>query len=700
MDFQGFQHSFPYLVVAGVAVVALALSFFTYRKQETIALPFRLFLMSLRALSFILLLILLLNPFFFKSEEVIKKPRLLVFLDNTESVSLQKGSYNGIESYNQVLEVLNFEENSGISVDLFSLGSSPRPLLSTDSLTFNENETNFINGITQIQELENDYEAAIIVSDGIITFGRNPVLQASELSIPLFTIAVGDTSTVRDITFNNVQTNPTAYTDTQHLVEVEVKQNGFAGERTTVLIENQQGYRLSEEIIQFSGSEEVRTVRFQLPIFEPGLKQFFVRIDSLDGEWSTENNRTAFSIDVVDSKTRILHASFEIHPDVKMVRSILSEDPNIELSTLTWIGGNRFIEPFPESTENFDQIIIHGKPPTATIFPLFEELIQSPTVYFQLPESRKNLRVFPEISILENSGNQVFELDIVPKVADTDHPIMELPEIGYATLAPIKSTLRTMLTEVDATVLFNSAFQDVETPNPIIAVLERGGLRRVEVAAWSWFTMYQSSNEAERNFITQLISNMTVWAANDPDDRRLKVTPSKSVFNISEPIIINANLNNESGEVESDAAIDLVITKNDAEGRSFTMQNEGNGTYKLTVNSLAPGMYTYSATARKGDRVIDEQTGEFLVEDSNNELINTIRNDDLLYSLANETGGKFYDYQNANGFWSDLDQRNLLQNSTETIESYVFPVRSAFWFMLLLILLGTEWVLRKYFSLP
>lgn len=700
MDFQGFQHSLPLFVVASVAIIALALSFLTYRKQETIALPFRLFLMSLRALSFILLLILLLNPFFFKSEEIIKKPRFLVFLDNTESVSLNKGSYNGIESYNQVLEVLNFEENSGISVDLFSLGSSPRPLLSTDSLTFNENETNFINGITQIQELENDYEAAIIVSDGIITFGRNPVLQASELSIPLFTIAVGDTSTVRDITFNNVQTNPTAYTDTQHLVEVEVKQNGYAGERTTVWIENQQGERLSEEMIQFSGSEEVRTVRFQLPIFEPGLKQFFVRIDSLNGEWSTDNNRTAFSIDVVDSKTRILHASFEIHPDVKMVRSILSEDPNIELTTLTWIGGNRFIEPLPKSTENFDQIIIHGKPPTATIFPLFEELIQSPTVYFQLPESRKNLRVFPEISILENSGNQVFELDIVPKVADTDHPIMELPEIGYATLAPIKSTLRTILTEVDATVLFNSAFQDVETPNPILAVLERGGLRRVEVAAWSWFTMYQSSNEAERDFITQLISNMTVWAANDPDDRRLKITPSKSVFNISEPIIINANLNNESGEVESDAAIDLVITKNDAEGRSFTMQNEGNGTYKLTVNSLAPGMYTYSATARKGDRVIDEQTGEFLVEDSNNELINTIRNDDLLFTLANETGGKFYDYQNANGFWSDLNQRNLLENSTETIESYVFPIRSAFWFLLLLILLGTEWVLRKYFSLP
>ena len=37
----------------------------------------------------------------------------------------------------------------------------------------------------------------------------------------------------------------------------------------------------------------------------------------LDEEWSTKNNAQSFVIDVQDSKTRILHISAEVHPDVK-----------------------------------------------------------------------------------------------------------------------------------------------------------------------------------------------------------------------------------------------------------------------------------------------------------------------------------------------------------------------------------------------
>ena len=287
-----------------------------------------------------------------------------------------------------------------------------------------------------------------------------------------------------------------------------------------------------------------------------------------------------------------------------------------------------------------------------------------------------------------------------PRAENTDHPIMELPEVGYENLAPIISSLRTVSEEADALSLFNIGFQGIETPNPLITVLERGSIRRAAVGGWGWYKMYQSSNAEEQEFVNALFSNLTIWASNDPDDRRLKISPSKPTFNISESVIINANLNNESGEAESQATIEVVISSDEQDQRSINMTNEGSGTYQLDINTLSPGLYNYSATARKGDREIDTQSGQFLVQDSNAEFVNTIRNDDLMSSLAYETGGSFFVYTNLDSFWSTLNDDGILEPKEELLETYTFPVRSLFWFVLVIVLLSSEWLLRKYYSLP
>lgn len=204
----------------------------------------------------------------------------------------------------------------------------------------------------------------------------------------------------------------------------------------------------------------------------------------------------------------------------------------------------------------------------------------------------------------------------------------------------------------------------------------------------------------ERDFITQLFSNIATWTSNDPDNRKLKISPAKSSFNISERVVINANLNNESGESESNATIEVNINSNSEFQGSYNMRNSGTGTYSVELPPLSSGLYTFTATARKGDREIDTQTGEFLIEESSTEYVNAIRNDELLSSLANETGGSFFYFDQLEGFWSTLDNDGILQTKEEVIENYLFPIRSIFWFILVLVLLSSEWLLRKKFALP
>lgn len=702
MDFQGFQNSLPTFLILLTGLFLIGIAILSYRNLKSIPVLPKVVFMAMRASAFLLILLLFLNPYFFSSESIQNNPRLLVLLDDSESTTITKGEYEGKESYLNTLSELNLGSNSRVEFEYFTIGSSTKQISSPDSLKLNHSETNFASAISQVQELEDDFDAGIVLSDGIITFGRNPIIQASNLSIPLYTIALGDTSKVKDIAIRNLVYNPNGYTDTKHTVDVEVSQNGFANQKTSVKIFNSSGLLMDEKEIYFETEDQTATTSLQVELSEQGLQQYSVIVNQLIDEWTFENNSTSLSIDVSDSKIKVLHISFEVHPDVKMVRSILNSDQNIELSTLTWIGGARFIESQSVNIGEQDLLIIHGLPTTGFNSSILEGYGKKPTIYFQLPKSRKNeSRVFQDIEIISNTGNRLFQVNIVPDSDNLDHPIMELPEIGYQNISLLFASLRSISNTPDALDLLKLEFQGIETPNDILSVLERGNIRRSAISAWGWYKMYQSPNEAERDFVTQLFLNITTWSSNNPDERRLKISPSRPVFNLSEEVTINANLNNESGEPESGASIEIVLnsSENDEE-RSFTMSNEGNGSYQLDISGLSSGLYSYNADARKGDRLIDSQSGEFLVQDSNSELVNTIRNDDLLRTLSNETGGQFFTYDNLSGFWSQLSEEGILNQKEEIVESYTFPVRSFFWFALVLALLATEWFGRKYYSLP
>ena len=701
MEFQGFQNSIPVFLIILISVFLVAVAFFSYRNLKSIPILPRTGLISLRSLAFLTILLLFLNPYFFSSEAVLENPRVLVLLDDSESMSIQKGSYNGQESYSEVISQLDFENKESIDFEFFTIGSSSKQIPYPDSLRYSESETNFANAISQIQELEDDFDASIVISDGIITFGRNPSIQVANLSIPLYTIALGDTSQVRDIAINNIVSNPNGFTDTRHIVEVEVAQNGFMGESVVVELKNSTGEVLDEKSIQINSSESIPSTTFEIELTEPGLQQFSIEIQQVEGEWSTENNTGNISIDVSESKTKVLHLAFEVHPDVKMLRSVLSEDQNIELSTYTWLGGSRFVEDVLPELEEMDLLIFHGLPGSGFDITYFEGYDLLPSLYLHLPKTR-SLRSgsFSDINLIQNTGNQLFELTLFPAAASNDHPVMELPEISFQTVSPLISSLRSVSAMPDGIDLFKSGFQGIETPNTVINVTERGAIRRATVSAWGWYRMYQSPIESERAFVTQLFSNLATWTANDPDERRLKITPAKPVFNLSEQVIINGNLNNESGEPESEATVEFTLIPEDGEERTSNMSNEGSGNYKFESQSLSSGLYSYTAIARKGGREIDSQSGEFLVQDSNSELINTVRNDELLRTLSTESGGTFFEYDNLANFWSTLNTDDILDQKEEIVESYTFPVRSLFWFILVVLLLGSEWLGRKYYSLP
>ncbi|MEX0608317.1 MAG: hypothetical protein WD016_12610 [Balneolaceae bacterium] len=676
----------------------IAISWFSYRKVENLPPVSKVGLATLRALALIILLLLLMNPYFYSSQQINVKPKLAVFLDNSESVGISRGDYSGRESYDALLRSLNFASVDEADIEYYSIGESTSPF-HPDSLSLSAPLTNLSNTVNTILELEEDVRAAVIISDGIITYGKNPAFTASNSAIPLHTIAIGDTSKIKDIAISNVLTNSTGYTNTNHIIEAEITQSGFEGSTVTVELVSG-GEIILEEPVSFNSDDQVLNVEFELELEEAGLKQYEIRTNPIADEWSSSNNSKSFSIDVLDSKVNILHVAFEIHPDVKTIRSIINEDINNELITLTWIGGNRFIEQIPDEMD-FDLVIIQGDPAQNSDFGFLANLSELPVLFFSNSSfSSPGNAILNDLKLINTTVNQLARIRLNQLLEANEQPILELPAINYNDTPPLISPLRTEVINPQSVSLFSMEYNGTTTENPIVAVLEQGNIRRAHVLAWDWYKLYQSNNPQNRTFTTEFIANLVSWTSSDPDNRNLVLKPAKQTFSTVESPSIHASLQNESGEMESGAIIEIEILTSDNSIRTFNMENAGNGNYTLNLPRFSEGLYEYEATARKGNREIDSQNGEFLVSNSSSELNNTLRNDGLLRSLSANSGGSFFIYNNTEAFWDSLRTTQVFESQTETIENYAFPVRSIIWFVVVLLLLGTEWLVRKFYSLP
>lgn len=698
MDFQGFQHILPPAVIILLSIVLLVLAWASYRKFRSISSTGRWALIALRGSALLIVLLLLLNPYFYSSRQVEVKPSIAVFLDNSESIGITKGDYEGLSSYNQLLNSLNFDAIPEADFRFYAIGEQVSEF-NPDSLNASETQTNLAEPIKSILEMEQQVQAALIISDGIITFGRNPSINAANSSIPLYTIAVGDTSGVRDISISNVLTNTTGYTNTKHIIEAEISQSGFAN--NTVIVSLLSGDEvLIEQPVSFDTNNQVKQVQFEPELTEEGLKQYEVRATPLPDEWTESNNSQLFTIDVLDSKVKILHAAFQIHPDVKAIRSVINEDENTDLSTLTWLGGGRYAEEMPEVDE-FNLIVVHGTPPSRHAVSYLNSIAETPTIFFEL-NGRPDLGYadIETLRLINPQTNRVAQVRLNQLLDQDQQPILELPEINLNDTPSLYSGLRSELSDMQSTALYSINFDGINTESPAIAVLEQGNIRRSHVLPWGWFKWLQSTNAAEREYASALIANLVSWTASDPDDRKLRIAPAKKTFSTAEAPVINASLRNERGDPEKEGIIEVQVNSEAGTARSFNMESLGNGNYSLTLPRLSEGLYKYQAAARKAEREIESKSGEFLVSNSSSELTNTLRDDALLRTIAANSGGSFFTYNEALAVWDSLRAANVLQTRTQTVENYMFPVRTFYWFAIVLLLLGSEWLLRKYYSLP
>lgn len=705
--FEGFNPIISLLVWLPLVVVCFAVAWWSYSYLDSVTTWKKWSLITLRGSVFTILVLLLLNPFFVDRSVETSKPLIRVYLDNSQSMSVERGAYEGLPSYSSTVDevISQIDDRYDIEYHLFDAAVQDGQTPDAEGTV-----TNIQSVIDHQIELQDETAANLIFSDGIYTQGRNPVFSAQNLSSPIIAVPVGDTTEVQDVLISDVEFNPQSYTNTEQSFRVNINQDGFEGETATIQF-LKDGELADSEQITFSESISNHLLLFTDRHLEPGFFTYEINIPGLEGEFTLQNNREQFTVEVLDEKTRIVSLAFEIHPDVGSIRRLIATDQQNELIPTTRLADGQSMGADLTSLETSpDLILLHGLP--AGNDP-FLDWIKSqddvPVVYFLLPSAQENHIQLDEANFLthkiETRRTNVLDVHLLQEFEPYSHPLLEFSPQDYRRFPTLKTFRSQFRPSVLADVLYTAEFQRNETEIPLIITQSTGSRRLAGINAHGWHRFERTANETVSAFFTQFFTDLLSWAATSPDQRNLSIDPVKSTFTETEDIEIRASLVNERQQPETDAVIEITVTPADEGGdqtdsQRFVMRHTQNGEYRVNIGNLPQGNYQVNGSATKADRQIGEDQARLSISRSMVEFINTKRNDQLLEQLALRTNGIFLEDYSAEPMLELLRENNLDEVvETETEETRYFS-NSPIWFILAILLLSGEWILRRSVSLP
>lgn len=575
----------------------------------------------------------------------------------------------------------------------YSFGESTNGI---DNLRFDEKKSDYSKLISTVSNnhFNENIGALIIAGDGIYNQGKNPVNLTSEINFPIYTIGFGDTTRVVDSRIQNINVNRTTFSGNRFPVEIDVhflklKENPL---KLSVL---QNGNELASEVITPPNDNYFSSNQFILEAGEPGLKHFLVKIETVENERNIKNNSSGFVINVLENKQKILILSDGSHPDIGAIKNTLDLQKTYDVSVFTE-------EPFPKELDDFNLVILNQLP---TRGKSVAEIIK------QAEKSR--------IPLLFIVGNKTFlpQLNALAQGA-TINPLAGSGEEAQASINPIYRTFN--LSEdfnellpkfpplqvpfadyeldADFSPLFYQNILNIETAKPLVATGTKEGRKTGFIfgeGLWRWrlYDYYINQNQSRFNeFVNQLVQYLAL--RENEDNFILDFKPVNTEI---DDIIFTAEVYNDAFERINSEEVSIEIQNSNGEEFNFTFDIQNNN-YYLNAGHLPVGDYTFSAEVEIGNKTHTE-TGRFTVVPVNLENVVTLANHNMLFQLASQSGGKFYNPDTIEELISELKDNNKLK-TTSYFQEMINEVLHLRWmFSILLLLLSVEWFLRKYWGI-
>ena len=667
---------------------------------------------GLAALRFVVvsfLCFLLLNPLIRSLRTFTEKPKVVLAIDNSESVAAagRPALSRSLASLQTLRQQLT---DKGLEVAVRTFGDTT----TTSDLTqipFTQRTTDLSGMLLGIRS---DYEGqnltdVVLVSDGIFNQGLSPTFGQYPFSVQ--TVGLGDTIPKKDIQLKGVIANRIAYLGNQFPVQAEIVSNGFQGRSGTVVL-RQNGKELGRQTINFpannagspdrGSTDRFNQVTFQTTATQKGVQHYVVEVLPQPGEFSTRNNRQDVYLDVIDGKEKVLLLALAPHPDIKALRSILEKNQNYELDIRILTGTPAEAPASADrapADKQYDLIILHQVPDNggAGSALLQKYLAKNTPVLFVLG-NQSAIGPFNTSNPVMQIAAQINQSDKVTGALNPDFKQLNFDPARLdilGKLPPLLAPYGDFRLQPGSEVILWQQVGSVRTKKPLLAINVTSPRKAAVLAGeglWGW-RLEEFALTDKQEVVDELIQKVIQLISVKEDRRKLRVYPIRNEFVAGEKVIFETELYNDIYEKLYDKPVQLAISDEKGITRSFNYTPTANNS-QFEISRLPEGAYRFRASVTINNKA-EQSSGQFVVRNLQLEAINTTADHGLLRQLAQQTGGQFYKASQTDELVRAITTKPHPARLTSTEEMNEL-INWRWLFFVVLLLASVEWGLRKF----
>lgn len=556
-----------------------------------------------------------------------------------------------------------------------------------------------------------------------------------ELGIPVSTFLVGD-GALKDLAIQDVKVDDFAFVRNAVTVEVQVRGRGFAGTTTNVTLARE-GAPVGSKELSFSSDDEVKSLSFTFTPDQTGRFVYTLSLPVFPDEAVADNNSRAFTLKTIRDRIRVLLVVGRPSWDERFLRGLLKQDANIDLvsfyilRTLSdetqTVNDQRELSLIPFPTDEifntrlhtFDVVILQNfgyTEPGLSIAQYERNLEQyvhnGGALFFiggdkVLGEGRSALTTLAQALPVEPSGQPASPEPFKPRLTPEGlrHPVSALGSGAQGTDAawgslPAIPGLNLVTAKPGATVLLEHPFTSVNGKNaPLLALWDYGRGRTVTLAtdgSWYWAFTSHATGTPTRLY-ERFFGNALRWLVRDPELTTVTLSAEPASVEPGQPVaaVVTARTPDYQPAVGARVRVELSNVETRAVAGAQEVLTGPDGAVRVEFPPPAPGAWKLKATATLGDKELGSADDAVAVRAVGPELADAWVRPGLLEQLADATGGRAFKLP-----MDGLPEVPLLDPPVvEVGRSRDEPLWDRWYYLVLLVvLLGAEWVLRRRFG--
>ena len=641
-----------------------------YSQRKFIKKSILLFLSVTRFILITFLSFLILDPVIKTTNKITEKPIVVLLQDASSSV--EKNIKDDLE---RLAKDLN-------GYDVFKYNFSDNLY---DDFTIENNglKTDFTKALSQIKSMfiNKNLSSIVLASDGLNNTGINPIY-SDNLNVPIHTICLGDTNVFSDNSIFKVKHNDIVFQGNSFLAEINIKSLKFKGEKLNLRLEYNEKIIYNDEL-SITSNNQFFKIPIEIPTSEIGLQAFTVKINTIKNEKNIKNNSYKFYVDVINSKYNILLVNDNSHPDVAAFVSVVGTNKDYDLEVTK-------SDNLQKDLSSYNLIVLHSVN-NIEFLNSIKENSEIPILVFCKQDFNKYSSLFPNINFKKRSSNNEVLSHVNKDFLNFKISTPMLDMINQS--PPISTSFGTFNFSSNVDVFLYEKIGNTISNSPI-CLFDKNDNKKVGIifgeGFWRWKLRDYQSN-SNNDIFNGLFNKITQHLLIREDKSKFRLLYDKEI-NENEEITFEAQVYNDNYELENKEDVSLILTNSNKKEFKFIF-DKIDDKYLLNLGNLASEKYSVYA---KVDKRNYEKYGQLTIRPVQIEALSTVADHQLLYNLSNITGGKSFSLSEFNSI-SNYINKTQNKSSLTTIEDRLKQfIDFEMILLILLILISSEWFVRKY----